>query len=226
MAYARQTVYLSRQRDVDVIRRLQLLQRGRCGCVMIRHRELARRLGMSVSTVRRAIDELVADGHIVRTYVPRPRGGRLAVYRVRLDVVYRRASLLRLAQCALDVAAEQSRSARKRRRDADRSRVEPRGAEAPPQHNENHNRPGQHPSVDVVDRLGLEVMLAQARMLGVDDTQRGWLRLAAAKYGVRRTWEMFLILAQRGRYRPNDLARVTWGALKRQRGEVMTAWAW
>lgn len=226
MAYAqpRQSVYLSRQRDVDVIRRLQSLQRGRGGCVMIRHRELARRLGMSVSTVRRAIDELVAAGHIIRAHVPRPRGGRLAVYRVRLDVVYRRASLLRLAQCALDAAAEQLRGARNRRRDADRSRVSPRGAEAPPQHNENHNRPGQHPSVDVVDRLGLEVMLDQARMLGVDDTQRGWLRLAAARFGVRRTWEVFLLVARRGRYRPNDLARLTWHILKRQREEVMTAW--
>lgn len=209
------TIYLDLQRDVDLMRRLQRLQRCRGGVVVIRHRELAARLGVSVATVRRAIDAMVAAGHIRRSYMPRPCGGRLAVYRVPLDVVYRRASTFRRAGRAI---GEHFVSTRKRRQEGRRGGLRSVGGEASPhRNNENHNRvPGRDPSVDHVDKAAMDAMLHTARLLGIDDRQRGWLRGAALKYGVHRTWQALQIAVQSGRYRVADLVRVTWGILKRQ----------
>lgn len=217
------TIYLDLQRDVDLMRRLQRLQRCRGGVVVIRHRELAARLGVSVATVRRAIDAMVAAGHIQRSYMPRPCGGRLAVYRVALDVVYRRASTFRRAGRAL---GEHFVSTRKRRQEGRRSGLRSVGGEASPhRNNENYNRPRAHPSGKSVDKQALDALLHTARLLGIDDRQRGWLRGAALKYGVHRTWQALQIAVQAGRYRVADLVRVTWGILKRQhqQREVMVS---
>ena len=61
-----------------------------------------------------------------------------------------------------------------------------------------------------------------AKVIGVDDQQRGFLRLAALRYGVREAWRALQIAYEHG-YRIADLVRVTWGILKRQYPEgVMT----
>lgn len=212
---ARPIIYLDRRRDVKLMQRLQLLQRCRGGVVIIRHRELAKRLDMSESTVRRAIEAMVEAGHIVRAYVNRPRGGKLAAYKVDLDVEYRLASTFRRARAAI----EQVIGRDKDDDDAGSGGSSPGGTEASPQikDNENHNRvPGRDPSVQYVDKTAMDALLHTARLLGVDDRQRGWLRGAALKYGVHRTWQALQIAVQSGRYRVADLVRVTWGILKRQ----------
>lgn len=218
------TTYLDLQRDVDLMRRLQALQRCRGGVVVIRHRELARRLGVSVATVRRAIDAMVAAGHIVRTYISRPCGGRLAVYRVQLDVVYRRASTFRRARRAVETArGEHFVSGRNGRHDGACGNPAAGGVEAKTKNNNQYNRRAGRPSVDRVDTDDLELMLHQARLLGIDDHQRGWLRGAALRYGVMETWTALQIAYESGRYCISDLVRVTWGILRRKREEVMTA---
>lgn len=186
---------------------------------MIRHRELAARLGVSVATVRRAIDAMVAAGHIRRSYMPRSCGGRLAVYRVQLDVVYRRASTFRRAGRAI---GEHFVSKRKQRQEGRRGGIRSVGGEASPQiNNDNYNRSRVHSSVKSVDKKALDALLHTARLLGIDDRQRGWLRGAALKYGVMEAWQALQIAVESGRYRVADLVRVTWGILKRQRRGVI-----
>lgn len=74
-----------------------------------------------------------------------------------------------------------------------------------------------------VDKIAMDALLHTARLLGIDDRQRGWLRGAALKYGVTQAWQALQIAVQSGRYRVADLVRVTWGILKRQQGEVMVS---
>lgn len=210
---ARPIIYLDRRRDVKLMRRLQLLQRCRGGVVIIRHRELARRLDMSESTVRRAIEAMVEAGHIVRAYVNRPRGGKLAAYKVDPDVEYRLASTFRRARAAI----EQVIGRDKDDDDAGSDGSSPGGTEASPhRNNDNYNRSRVHSSVKSVDKQALDALLHTARLLGIDDRQRGWLRGAALKYGVTQAWQALQIAVQSGRYRVADLVRVTWGILKRQ----------
>lgn len=219
---ARPIIYLDRRRDVKLMQRLQLLQRCRGGVVVIRHGELARRLGVSESTVRRAIEAMVEAGHIIRTYVDRPRGGKLAAYKVNLHVEYKMASTFRRARAAIDQVVGRDKGDD----DGPLGGSSSGGTEATPQikNNRNYNsRSRVNPSVDHVDRTELNALLYTARLLGIDDRQRGWLRGAALKYGVTQAWQALQIAVQSGRYRVADLVRVTWGILKRQRGGVVTA---
>mgnify|MGYP000863139890 CR=1 FL=1 len=210
---------LDKNRQVDTIRAIQRIlrvARKRHGndVVVIRHEELARITGWSVSSVRRSIKELVEDGHIIRTHITRDeRGGVLCAYWVRTDVVFRKASLFRRAKRAI----EQVRSVEESRHDAGSDGSSPGGTEASPhRNNDNYNRSRVHSSVKSVDKQALDALLHTARLLGIDDRQRGWLRGAALKYGVTQAWQALQIAVQSGRYRVADLVRVTWGILKRQ----------
>src|SRR5690606_41629490 len=72
---------------------------------VIKHKTVAAYLGCSESSVRRSINRLVKQGHIIRSYVSRPRGGLLCAYFVRTDVIYRRASTFRRAKMKIEQVA-------------------------------------------------------------------------------------------------------------------------
>lgn len=60
----------------------------------------------------------------------------------------------------------------------------------------------------------MSALLQTARLLGVDDAQRGYLRGAALRYGVYEAWRALEIAVQQGRYAVRDLVRIVWGILK------------
>lgn len=202
--FMRQTIYLDKRRDVEVMRRLQRMQRVRRSPVVIRHEVFADLIGCSVSTIRRAINALVESGHIIRTHTPRPtRGGYLCVYHVRTDVIYRVASLVRRATRAIEQLTNTRKPA-------------PQAVTRPPQSSAskdlkvnkdkyNRHKDGHH----------LSHLLLVAKTAGIDDKQRGFLRAAAMRYGVKRAWQALQMAFERGYPRP-DLVKVTWGILKQQ----------
>lgn len=198
------TIYLDKRRDVDVIRTLQRMQRARGRSVVVKHRTLADRLGCSESTVRRALDRLEAAGHIKRDHMARERGGVLCVYWVRVDVIYRRASIFRRARAK----SEQLVGNRKRLCDAPYEPQDvPRGR--PIQSNKRYRRARR------VDPKMLKGLMTVAQSVGVDDRQRGWLKGAALRYGVKEAWNALIIAAKDG-YSTEKLVHVTWGVLKNQ----------
>lgn len=200
------TIYLDKRRDVEIMRRLQRLQRVRKGPVVIRHQVFADAIGCSVSTLRRSINALVEAGHIRRTHISRPtKGGYLCVYDVRTDVIYRVSSLVRRATRAI----EQLTSACKQACSGHRGLAESDGSKSDQYNKYNNNRPA--------DGNRLSDLLLVARAAGIDNNQRGFLRAAAIRFGVTRAWNALVMAVERG-YALPDVVKVTWGILKRQEG--------
>jgi len=207
----RRTVFLDKRRDVELIRTLQRMQRSRGRAVVVKHKTLAKKLNCSESSVRRSIERLVKQGHIIRTYISRDRGGRLCAYYVDTEIIYRQASLWRRAKAKI----EQVLTERK---------VGDDGTSGSPQstrskdikHKEIDNKRSARPSlVGERDQGLLAGLMEVAKAVGIDDRQRGFLRSAALKYGVREAWRA-LQIAFDGGYRIADLVKVTWGILRRQ----------
>lgn len=208
----KRTVYLDRQRDVDLMRYLQRLQRLRGQVVAIRHKILAKKLGVSESTARRAVDRMVAAGHILRTHITRPRGGYICVYKVDTNVIYRKASTFRRARRKI----EQVERERKADHNGHLGHNDGTGGNAKSKSNLNTKRAARS------DEGLLKGLLTVARAMGIDDVQRGYLRGAALRYGVRQAW-WALEKAVTSGYRLADLVRVTWGILKNQYPRGVTA---
>lgn len=209
---SKQTVYLDKRRDVDLMRYLQRLQRLKGGVVVIRHRVLADKIGVSESTVRRAVKDMVEAGHITRGYIKRPsRGGHLCMYRVNLDVIYRKGSFFRQAKAKFDQLQND-------RNDDDKGGPGASGGsggEALLKNNDNNKLPHDPSPVNSVDKQAMSALLQTARLLGIDDRQRGYLRGAALRYGVYEAWRALEIAVQEGRYRICDLSRIVWGILRK-----------
>lgn len=200
--------YLPKTTQVQLMRYFQRLQRMRGQVIVIRHKTVAARLGVSESTARRRINELVKMGHIIRTHVPRPsKGGVLCAYRVNTNVIYRRSSMMRQARERIEQVANNH----KRRNDGGSGRVENVGIARSSKYNNRYKRKAR-PSIN---RKELKGLMEVAKMLQVDDKQRGYLKGAALKYGVQEAWNAFVIAVEGG-YALPDLVRVTWGILKKQ----------
>lgn len=203
-------VFLSHRRDVDVMRYFQRLQRIG-GSVVIKHKTVAAYLGCSESSVRRSINRLVKQGHIIRTYVSRPRGGLLCAYFVRTDVIYRRASTFRRAKMKIEQVAR----AQKLRSQGRFGRISA-GVGRVKNNKRMDNKRSAHPSIDFEkERRLLDGLMKTAKVMGIDDTQRGFLRSAARRFGVVEAWTALKIAYESGYLLP-DLVKVTWGILKRQ----------
>lgn len=198
-------VYLNHRRDVDLMRYLQRVQQMRGGVVVMRHKTLAAKLGCSESTARRAVERMVRAGHILRTYIPRERGGVLCAYRVNRHMIYRRAGLFRKARRKI----EQVASTRKTHDEAILGHSPGPGGETIYKNNKKNKRRAR------IDHRLLNGLLLTARTAGVDDIQRGYLRAAAMRYGVEEAWRALQIAVESG-YALRDVVRVTWGILKKQ----------
>ena len=206
----KEVIFLNHRRDVELLQYLQQLQEeGKWKAVVIRHKVLATYLKCSESSIRRSIYRLVEQGHIIRTYVDRPRGGKLCAYYVRPDVIYRHASFARRAKRKI----EQVLKLKKRPSQGHSDATSPQ-RERITQSNDNKRsaRPSLPPEED--SKL-MDGLMKTAKVIGVDDQQRGFLRLAALRYGVREAWRALQIAYEHG-YRIADLVRVAWGILKRQ----------
>lgn len=204
----KRTIYLDKPMQVQLIRYFQRLQRMRGKVIIIKHETVAARLGCSESTARRRINELIKAGHIIRTYVPRPtKGGHLCAYWVRTDVIYRRASMMRQAREKI----EQVRARCKRRNNEGLSNAESNGRKTlHTKYNDKDKRARRS-----INRDELKALMTVAQSVGIDDKQRGYLRGAAIRYGVREAWNALIIAFEDG-YPIRDLVRITWGILKKQ----------
>lgn len=217
----RRVIFLEKQTDVDLLTYVQEIQTRTKKPVVVKHQTLVQKLGRSESTIRRAIRRLVKSGHLLRTYVNRDRGGRLCAYWVRPDVVYQKASIFQRAKAKIDQLRHQLETAPKPPSEAS-LKVESGQPSIRLKSNKRNNKRSAHPSIDSKEVDMLPGLLQTAKAIGVDDQQRGFLRLAALRYGVREAWRALQIAYEHG-YALADLVRVTWGILKRQYPEgVMT----
>lgn len=188
---------------------------------MVRHTTLAKRLGCSEVTVRRAIRRLVAAGHIIKGHAVRPtKGGYLCVYRVRTDVIYRTASPRRRAEWAANRAQDDHlRTTTKQACDAGLGQRKGGESKAYRYKYSNKYRRGAHRST----RVTVKDLLTYARILGISDSQRGYLTLLANKYGVYDAWDALLIALESGQAR--NPVSYAWGVLRKwypeQRKEAM-----
>lgn len=213
----KRVIYLTHRRDVELLRFLQRMQRARGRSVVMKHSTLARRLGCSESSARRSVDRLVQSGHLLRTYLSRPRGGRLCVYWVHPDVIYRRASTPRRAKEKIEQLVT---TCKRRSRGRLRRIPDPGGESLYP--NRDNKRPARRSLLGERDKELLGGLMEVAKTVGIDDRQRGFLRSAALKYGVREAWRA-LQIAVDGGYMLSDLVKVTWGILRRQYPEGVGA---
>src|SRR5690625_1288419 len=166
----RQTLYLDTRREVEIIRLLQRMQTRRTSPVVIRHEVLAEMIGCSESSVRRAVTKLVQAGHIMRTYITRTtKGGRLCVYKVRTDVIYRAASLLRRASQAIEQLQNASKPAPGGRSEAPKGRAR-KGFRSK---NNNKYRRKRNRSVDNRDLQALMSVRSEERRVG-KECRAGW----------------------------------------------------
>lgn len=206
--------YTDRPRKTQLLRLLQRMQRAQGGQVMVRHATLAKRLKCSERTIRRTIDQLVESGHIIKSHAVRPtKGGYLCVYQVRTDVIYRTASPRRRAEWAINRAeSDHLRSTRKQAQDA--GLKGPRGGERKTYQYKDSNKYRRKPARESIDRqLSIEDFLAYARIAGISDSQRGFLRLLASKFGVYDAWEAFKIALESGRAR--NPVMYAWGVIRK-----------
>lgn len=185
----RPVVYLDRPIKVKLIRWLQRVQRIGKRAVVVRHAVLADRLGCSESTVKRAVRELSETGHILKEHIRRPtKGGFLCAYRVRTDVIYRVASFARQANDLLPAGCEMALHRH--------LEVEKEAVSEEKQNSDRYRRKA-HSSIN--PRLSIKDLLTYARIIGIDNSQRGYLALLARKYGVYDAWEALRIAIESGR---------------------------
>lgn len=212
---SRPIVYLDRPIKTKLIRWLQRMQRIGKRAVVVRHRVLADKLGCSESTVKRVVRELEAEGHILKQHIRRPsKGGFLCCYRVRTDVIYRTASFARQADDLLPTGSEIAIQGHLRQR----KKVVSRGLD------KNSNESSRNGSIH--RRASMKDLMLMARVVGIEDSQRGYLWQAARKYGVYEAWEALREAVNAG-YPRDRLTRIVWGILRKwypdQRKEAM-AW--
>src|SRR5690625_194152 len=202
------TVYLDKGRQTEAIRYIQRVKRvSREGVVVLKNATLADRLNCSESTARRTIKELVDAGHLIKVQVPKPGGGFLNAYDVDTNIIYRTSSFLRRVRKQVEHAS----TMRKANGDAGSGCRCGGGSKGFKSKNNNKYKRKRNRSVDNGD---WQALMSVARAAGVDDSQRGYLGIAARRYGVKEAWEALVIAFERG-YRVRDLVRVTWGILKR-----------
>lgn len=208
----RPVVYLDRRIKVKLIRWIQRLQRISKRAVVVRHGVLADKLGCSESTIKRAVRELVAEGHLLREHMRRTRGGYLCVYRARLDVIYRTASTLRRAGDLLPNGSELALQALQRSESETVSQASRKGSKY---------RRTVHESI--YPRASLKDLLMYADVLGIPASQRSYLALLARRFGVYDAWHALVIALRSGQAR-NPVA-YAWGVIRRwypQRKKVAT----
>lgn len=186
--------------------------KGSMGEALIRLQVLAEKFNVSVSTMRRYLDQLHAEGYITWEYAPRKRyGGRLRRYFVA-------ESTLRevFGERFIDKRLKQEQASEATSDDGQSKRID---SELEPTTNKLQ---APHSSVVYEDEISLDDLLQVARNLyingrpaSLNDSQRGFLVLAARKYGVTKAWYALQRAVEAQKYSPDELIRIVWAILKK-----------
>lgn len=201
-------IYLDKPRHAKILRSFLATQTHcKAHCVISTQTKLANKFGVSLATLKRDLAELERCGYLHKSHIQRPKGGFLCIYWVVTGIIFKVKSFFRKTHELLV-------SHRKQALQADNGCVEESGN----QNTLNTNKDNTSGSQLSIDNQAIERLMLVANHLPVtlDHTQMSFLKLAARKFGVERTWIALMRAIQTGKYGAHEVVKVTWKILRQQ----------